>query len=310
MYDIAIIGGGPAGLSAAVGAACEGLETILIAEHIGGQAGTSSMIENYLGFPEGISGPALIDRACRQAEKFGALIVEDQTIASVSKADGGFLMQFNSGAHVKAKSVVIACGAHYNTLDESTQYKAFEHRGIHYACTQGEVRRSHPADVAVIGGGNSAGQAAMFLASKTSKVHLLVRGDSLSHTMSSYLWSRIIAHPHICVHYNVETTKIDGVGHVQSITWKDRMTNEPTTAGVSDIYVMIGAQPNCTFTGELVEHDDHGFLMTNDNFEAKTPGIYVVGDVRAGSVKRVANASGEGAACIQHVFHRLQGENK
>lgn len=292
MYDLAIIGGGPAGLSAAVNAACEGLETILLAEHIGGQAGTSSRIENFLGFPAGISGPALTDRACKQAQKFGAVIHEGR----VEQLRNGFELVMLGGSRIKARSVVIACGAQYRRPEWAIPY---ENKGIHYACTAEVVRHSGKETVAVVGGGNSAGQAAMFLASKVRHVHLVVRGTDLADTMSHYLYSRILETPNIDIHYQTNTVSVlaNSAGRVGALEFADGQV-----LPVSDVYVMIGASPNCHFLGDLAETDNKGFIVTNDVFETSLAGLYAVGDIRSGSIKRVANAAGEGAACIQRVF--------
>lgn len=296
MFDVVIIGGGPAGLSACVSAACEGLETLLIAEHIGGQAGTSSRIENYLGFPAGISGPALTDRACRQATKFGALMHKNEKVARI---DDDFTVHLESGSRVHAKSLIIACGAQYRRPEWAIPY---EGKGVHYACTAEVVRHGGHETVAVIGGGNSAGQAAVFLASKVKHVHLIVRGHALAETMSHYLWERILNQGNIEVHFETETKQIvpNSKGKVGAIEFECGKV-----LPVTDVYVMVGAEPNCHFLGDLCAVDERGFIKTNDRFETSKPGIYAVGDIRSGSIKRVANACGEGAACIQPLFHFL-----
>ena len=294
-YDVVIIGGGPAGLSAAVNAACEGLETLLIANHIGGQAGTSSRIENFLGFPDGISGPNLTERACKQAKKFGAMIHE----GTVDRLRDGFEVHLDCGTRLSTRSLILACGAHYNRPDWAIP---FEGKGIHYACTADVVRHAGHETVAVVGGGNSAGQAAMFLSGKCKQVHLVIRGGDLAKQMSHYLYSRILEQPNIVVHYHSDTAAIlpNLDGKVGGMIFKDG-----STLSVSDIYVMVGATPNCHFLDGLVEQDAKGFILTNDVFETNKAGVFAVGDIRAGSIKRVANAAGEGAACIQRVFHFL-----
>lgn len=298
MLDIVVIGGGPAGLSAAIGAACEGLETMVVADAIGGQAGTSSRIENFMGFPAGISGPALTDRACKQAQKFGATIHHGR-VARVHLRGRCYELRMEGGSRLKARSIVLACGAQYRRPEWAMPY---EGKGIHYACTAEVVRHSGHETVAVIGGGNSAGQAAMFLSTKTRHVHLVVRGDRLSTTMSHYLYDRILNTPNIEVLYQTDTVQVlpNTKGHVGGLEFANGKT-----LSVSDVYVMIGASPNCHFLDGLVEVDDKGFIKTNDVFETSAPGVYAVGDVRSGSIKRVANAAGEGAACIQRVFHFL-----
>lgn len=295
MFDVVVIGGGPAGLSAALNAACEGLETILIADHIGGQAGTSSRIENFIGFPGGISGPALTDRACRQAQKFGAIIHEGR-VASIRD---NYEVVLQGGSRFKTRALILACGAQYRRPDWALPY---ENKGIHYACTAEVVRHSGHETVAVVGGGNSAGQAAMFLSTKVKHVHLVVRGKSLAETMSHYLYSRIINTPNIEIHFQTNTAKVlaNSRGRVGALEFADGQV-----LSVSDVYVMIGATPNCHFLDGMIETDCKGFINTNEVFETSKPGVYAVGDVRSGSIKRVANAAGEGAACIQRVFRFL-----
>lgn len=299
-YDVCIIGAGPAGLSAAVGAAAEGLDVIVLAQKLGGQAGTSSNIENYLGFPNGISGPALIDRACRQAHKFGALIVT-VCVTGVVRTDDCFSIFTDRGSVIRAKSIIIASGAHYNRLPVTTP---FENKGVHYACTQSSVRRNCKCDeVMVVGGGNSAGQASMYLSTKAKRVHLVVRKPHLAETMSSYLYERIMACADIEVHYNTQIDRVTAKsGQIAEVA-----LNNGKVLPVTDVYVMIGASPNTKYIAETVKVDDHGFIETDDLFSTDVPGIYAVGDVRAGSIKRVANGAGEGAAVIQRVWKYLNG---
>lgn len=301
-FDVAIIGGGPAGLSAAVNAAAEGLDTIVLAEKLGGQAGTSSRIENYAGFPGGISGPALIDRICRQAHKFGANIITG-SVTDVSVIDPScFGIKLGTGSQLRARTLLIATGAHYNRLPVTTP---FEGRGVHYSCTQQDVRRNCRCDeVAVVGGGNSAGQAAMFLSTKAKKVHLIVRKDHLSAQMSAYLYDRILNTPEIEVHYESE---------VQSLRARDKQIehvalNTGHELPVTDVYVMVGASPNTTFLGDFIVRDAKGFIETDDLFQTSRPGVFAVGDCRSRSIKRVANSAGEGAASIARVFKYLNPE--
>lgn len=302
MYDVVIIGGGPAGLSAAVGAAAEGLDTVVIAQKLGGQAGTSSRIENYLGFPNGISGPALIERACKQAHKFGALLVTACVTSITKQADGCFYLTLDTGSIIRSKTVVIASGAQYNRLPVTTP---FEGRGVHYACTQHEVRRKCRCDeVCVIGGGNSAGQAAMFLSTKAKRVHLVVRKDHLADTMSAYLYNRILATSEITVHYQSEVQGVKAVDQqIAQVT-----LNDNSVLPVSDVYVMIGASPNTEFLKDFIVRDKRGFIETNDLFETSQPGVFAAGDCRSGSIKRVAQSAGEGAASISRVFKYLNPE--
>lgn len=303
--DVAIIGGGPAGLSAAIGAAAEGLEVAVLVSEIGGQAGTSSRIENYMGFPGGISGPALASRARRQALKFGATLIPCRVV-EVDFVDDCFHILTASGSIIRARSVIVASGAQYRRLDPSTDFERFEGKGVHYACTPSEVRRKCRCDdVVVIGGGNSAGQAAMFLSGKARHVHLLVRKDSLRETMSVYLLDRIERSPNITVHYGCETDSIGGRDEVETVTFRNRESGAKTILPVSDVYVMIGATPNCGFIHGLCDVDAHGFIKTDDYFQTSHPRLYAVGDVRAGSVKRVANAAGEGATSIKWLWQAL-----
>lgn len=301
MHDVAIIGAGPAGLSAAVNAAAEGLETVIVAEHVGGQAGTSSLIENIIGFPEGISGPALTAKACTQAEKFGALL-HHGVVEGVKRSEPhkNYLLSMRGGSNILARSIIVACGVQYNIPKWAENVR----RGVHYACTADVVRHAGHETVAVIGGGNSAGQAAMFLAGKVKHVHLIVRGKKLADGMSHYLYSRIAETSNIEIHFetNIQRLLLDEKLHIGSVE------TDRGIFPISDVYIMIGAKPQCGFMGDLVGLDDHGFIMTNDVFETITPGIYAVGDIRARSIKRVANAAGEGAACIQRVFHFLHSE--
>jgi thioredoxin reductase (NADPH) len=304
MYDTAIIGTGPAGLSAAVGATCEGLNTLVLGSELGGQAGHSSRIENYLGFPHGISGHALAERSRRQAVKFGAVFMpcmvdrldHDDGLFTLSTPDGDF----------HARSVIIASGAQYNRLDPSTGAARFEGSGVHYACTQREVRSSCRCDeVVVVGAGNSAGQAAMFLAEKAKHVHLVVRAGSLKRTMSAYLVNRIVAHPNVTVHFFSEVDRIEGTHQIDAVVLRSNVTGKTRRCKVTDVFVMIGAKPNAAFASDLCEIDGDGFIETDKAFQTNIPGLYAVGDIRAGSIKRVANAVGEGSVCIQHVWRYL-----
>lgn len=299
-YDVAIIGGGPAGLAAAISAASEGLSTVLLCQKIGGQAGTSSRIENFLGFPDGISGPALADRARRQAVKFGTEILQ-AGCTRIEQRLGLYVLHIGDSEPIIARSVVIATGAHYRRLDPNTGFEKFEGRGVHYAATQREVRdKCRCEEVIVVGGGNSAGQAAMFLSTKAKRVHLVVRKPDIRDTMSGYLIDRIAAADNIDTHFGAEIETIHGDHHVEGVTFADGATLE-----VSDIYVMIGAQPNTEFLAGVCGTDAHGFIQTDDFFQTKQPGLFAVGDARAGSVKRVANAVGEGATVAKWIWRYL-----
>lgn len=303
LYDVAVIGCGPAGLAAAINASAEGLQTIAICERMGGQAGTSSKIENLLGFPNGVSGPALTDRARRQAIKFGTRLVKCGC-SSVRRNEDGTYTILTTDEDIHTRSVIVASGARYRRLDPDTDFERFEGKGVHYAATPREVRQGCKCEeVVVVGGGNSAGQAAMFLSEKASKVYLVVRRGEIRTTMSGYLIDRIEANPNIEVLYRSEVSSIIGEDWVSGATLST--PNGTRFVGATDVYVMIGAQPNATFLDGVCATDKGGFVETNDQFETSQPGLYAVGDIRAGSVKRVANAVGEGSSVIKWVYRYL-----
>ncbi len=305
MFDVAIIGGGPSGLSAAVGAASEGLNTLMICEELGGQAGHSSKIENYLGFPKGISGAALAERSRRQAVKFGTTIVTT-VVEDISVDDTGCFDIKTPHGTIKSRAAVIATGAKYNRLPEATGFDRFEGKGVHYACTQREVRRACQCDeVVVVGGGNSAGQAVVFLSGKAKHVHLVVRAGSLKKTMSAYLIERIRAAPNVTVHYWTEIDEIVGSRRIENVVLRDNLTGRKVRRKISDVFVMIGAKPNSKCVNTLCETDAAGFIETDEHFATSVPGLFAVGDIRAGSVKRVANAVGEGSVCVPAVWNYL-----
>lgn len=302
VYDVAVIGCGPAGLSAALSAASEGLSTTLLCAQKGGQAGTSSLIENYLGFPQGISGPDLTDRAFDQAEKFGATIHPCTVEAIARNAKGAFVIATHGGDIIRAKAVIVATGAQYNKLPDSTHAQDFEGHGVHYACTAATIQGRDCKDVVVVGGGNSAGQAAMFLSGRCERVHLVVRRDGLRETMSAYLVQRIAEQPNITVHPRTVVRDVEGDGKVESVVLFDLDEAVGARVPVTDLFVMIGAKPNSDFLVGLCQLDDKGFVLAGLDKATSTPGVYAVGDVRSGSVKRVANATGEGAACISALW--------
>lgn len=304
MYDVAILGGGPAGLAAAINAAAEGLKTVVLCEQIGGQAGTSSLIENLLGFPDGVSGPDLTARSKAQAQKFGAEF-KDCVCTYLEEAGGLYRMTTKSGELIVAKSVVIASGASYRHLDPATGYAKFEGKGVHYAATPQEVHDHCKCDVVVVvGGANSAGQAAMFLSTKAKHVHLVVRKASIRDTMSTYLLERIYETANIALHFDTEIAKVHGKGWVNGVTLAHGDGAE-TQLPATDVYVMIGAEPNASFLSTVCEVDDHGFVKTDDFYQTHKPGLFAVGDIRSGSVKRVANAVGEGSSVIKWVWRYL-----
>jgi thioredoxin reductase (NADPH) len=312
MYDVAIIGGGPAGLAAAINAASEGLTCVVLCEQPGGQAGSSSLIENLMGFPSGISGPDLTAGAKAQAEKFGAEFKEC-VCATLEEVGGIYRLRTKSGEVILARTVVCATGARYRKLAESTGYAAFEGKGVHYSATPDEIARNcRCKEVIVVGGANSAGQAAMYLSTKADKVHLVVRRDNVRETMSSYLLERIYTCPNIELHFETEVYRIDGHDWVDRVVLRRGPADDPrglsahqTVLAATDVYVMIGAEPNAPFLPAECEVDAHGFVKTDDFYQTKKPGLFAVGDIRSGSVKRVANAVGEGSSVIKWVWRFL-----
>jgi thioredoxin reductase (NADPH) len=309
VFDLAVVGAGPAGLAAAVYAASEGLKTIVIeALAPGGQAGTSSKIENYLGFPTGISGQALAGRAQVQAQKFGARLAISRAAAGLDCDAQPYHVQLDGSGGVAARAVVVATGARYRKLTVPG-YERFEGQGIQYAATALEARLCTKAEVAVIGGGNSAGQAAVFLSQHAAHVHILVRGPGLAATMSDYLIQRIEASPHITLHPYTEVTALAGDAQLSAVTWRDNRTGGEETRPVEHIFVMIGAAPNTEWLNGCIELDCNGFVLTGRSagrpysaaFETSRPGIFAVGDVRATSIKRVASGVGEGSVVVQAV---------
>jgi thioredoxin reductase (NADPH) len=306
--DVIIVGGGPAGLAAAINASAEGLSTILICERLGGQAGTSSLIENYPGFPDGISGPELTERNTQQAEKFGT-VIRECGCDRLERIEGGYRCHSSTGDTIDAPVVIIASGARYRRLNPETGFEAFEGRGVHYEAMQESVAASCKCDeVVVVGGANSAGQAATYLADRSKRVHLVVRGASIDNSMSGYLLERVKAHPHITIHFNSEVDAIDGEEWVDMVLLKDRETGTLSVLEASDVFVMIGAQPNASFADTLDCTNDKGFIPTDDFFRTELPGLFAVGDIRADNVKRVANAVGEGSTVIKWVWRYLKEE--
>lgn len=311
-YDVAVVGAGPGGLAAAVYAASEGLCTIVI-ESIapGGQAGTSSKIENYLGFPTGVSGQQLASRAHLQALKFGVRFAISRETIMVDQADGVHKLTLAGGIPVRARSVVVASGAQYRKLSVSN-YRQFENRGLYYAATAMESLLCRDREVIVVGGGNSAGQAAVFLSGIAKHVHHIVRGRSLASTMSQYLISRIESSSHITLYTDAEIDKLEGKSSLERVTWVNRRTGEATARPIGSVFVMIGAEPNSGWLFGTVKLDNKGFILTggDNGFEStpyatSVPGIFAVGDVRANSVKRIASAVGEGSVVISDVHRYL-----
>lgn len=316
IYDVAVVGAGPSGLAAAVYAASEGLRTIVI-EGIapGGQAGTSSKIENYLGFPTGISGQGLATRAHVQALKFGVQFAIAREVISAVPFDGVHRLTLAGGISFCARAVVIASGAQYRHL-ALPNYGQFENRGLYYAATAMESLLCQEREVVVVGGGNSAGQAALFLSGIARHVHQIVRGPSLSATMSQYLISRIECSPRVTVHTDSQIQSLGGDSSLESVTWINFKTGQQTHRLVCNVFVMIGAEPNSGWLFGTVSLNNKGFVLTGgtDGFEntpyaTSIPGVFAVGDVRANSVKRVASAVGEGSVVISDV-HRYLADHR
>ena len=323
--DLIVIGAGPAGLAAAVYGGSEGLDVLVIeSDAPGGQAGSSSKIENYLGFPTGISGQALAGRAYAQAEKFGTDVAIGRTASRLLCDRRPYRIDLGAET-VLARTIVIATGARYHKPALQSLAR-FEGVGIYYSATAVEARLCGPDEVIVVGGGNSAGQAAVFLARTASRVHILVRGKTLSDTMSRYLIRRIADTPNIELLTETEIVELAGDTALERVTWLDKRTGERTTHPIGHVFLMTGASPNTEWLQRCVALDDNGFIKAGPDltpqdlldahwplsrppylFETSLPGIFAVGDVRAHSTKRVASAVGEGSVCIQLV-HKVLGE--
>ncbi|MGB2692948.1 MAG: NAD(P)/FAD-dependent oxidoreductase, partial [Thermodesulfobacteriota bacterium] len=321
-YDVAIVGGGPGGLSAALNAASEGLKTIVLeAEAPGGQAGTSSKIENYLGFPTGISGQALAGRAQIQAQKFGTKIALPRRVKKITSTNNQFSINIESGEKIKSRAIVIASGATYRNLGLEEE-KNFENAGLYYAATAMEASLCEREEIIIVGGGNSAGQAAVFLSKFASHVHILVRSEGLAASMSEYLIERINSSDFITLHTHTEIIELRGEKNLKQVVWKNRKSGDTREIDVGYVFLMIGAVPNTGWLKDTeVNMDENGFVCTgidviNNNYwplenrpplmlETSVPGIFAVGDVRANSVKRVTSAVGEGGMAINSVHRYL-----
>ncbi|MGC2424627.1 MAG: FAD-dependent oxidoreductase [Nitrospirota bacterium] len=323
LRDVVIVGAGPAGLAAAVYAASEGLDVLVLeAESPGGQAASSSMIENYLGFPAGISGQELASMAYTQALKFGAQIMVAEGARRLMGDHKPYSIE-TGGPPVQARSVIIATGAQYRKLplDNLSQ---FEGAGVYYAATYVESQLCADDEVIVVGGGNSAGQAAVFLAQSAKRVHLLVRSEGLADSMSRYLIRRIEETPAIALRLQAEITALMGGDHLERVQWRDSKTDTVETHEVRHVFVMTGATPNTLWLGGCVALDEGGFIKTGPDLskeelmaahwpllrnpyllETSLPGVFAVGDVRSGNVKRVASAVGEGSIAIAFVHKVL-----
>lgn len=327
IHDVAIVGAGPAGLAAAVYAASEGLDAVVIeAEFPGGQAGSSSKIENYIGFPMGISGQELTGRAVVQAEKFGAQMMVGHRVVRINCDRRPYQLFLENGSVTETRSIIIATGAQYNK-PKIENLKQYEGQGIYYAATFMEAQLCESEEVIVIGGGNSAGQAAVFLAETARKVHMLVRRKELSETMSRYLIQRITENPGIELHFQTEIASLEGDSHLASVTWVNRATGASSTHDIRHVFVMAGASPKTDWLRGCVALDEQGFVLTGRGLdpvlenapvkwplarrpqmlETSLPAVYAVGDIRSGNVKRVASAVGEGSISV-HLVHRALAE--
>ena len=320
VHDLVVVGAGPAGLSAAVYAASEGLNVQVVeALAYGGQAGSSSKIENYLGFPTGISGQALAGRAFVQAQKFAANINVACQAVRLDCERLPYTLELADGRSLKTKTVIIATGAQYRE-PEIENLRRFTGAGVYHAATHLESKLCHGQEAAVVGGGNSAGQAAVFLASSCRHVHVLVRADGLGESMSRYLIRRIEESPNITLHTRTQLTALQGNGRLESVVWRSGETSE--TREIGHVFLMTGARPNTQWLNSCVALDEKGFVRTGADLrpehlaewrlprapyllETSLPGVFAAGDVRSGNVKRIASAVGEGSICVQFVHRSL-----
>ncbi|WP_367185285.1 FAD-dependent oxidoreductase [Rugamonas sp.] len=328
VYDILVVGAGPAGLAAAVYAASEGLSVLVLEQRAyGGQAGASARIENYLGFPTGISGRALAGRAYVQAHKFGADVAIPARVANLHCDEFPLRLALDDGSALHARSVVLACGAQYKR-PPLANLAQFEGRGVYYWASSIEARLCKSEEIVLVGGGNSAGQAAVYLSTHAGTVRMLIRGAGLAATMSSYLVERIAATPNIVLHTHTELAQLDGEGEcLARVTWKNNLSGESTTAHIRNVFLFIGAEPNTRWLDACgICVDEHHFIRTGSDvmqdpcgdtphysaymprraaLETSVPGVFAIGDVRANSTKRVAGAVGEGAAVVSQIHAYL-----
>jgi len=326
IWDVVIIGAGPAGLGAAVYAASEGLNVVVAEENApGGQAGTSSKIENYLGFPLGISGQELAARAYDQAQKFGArvLIAKHAVRLNCDRQPYRVFLGESEDDVLLTRAIIIATGVTYRKL-AVPNLSRFENVGVYYAATQMERRMCSDEEVAIVGGANSAGQAAVFLAETAKRVHMVIRSGGLSSTMSRYLISRIDAHPRIVQHTRTEIVDLEGNGHLERISWRSGRDGPVETQNIRHVFTMTGAEPSTKWLAGCLALDDNGFVKTGPALsaddlaaakwplrrqpyllETSLPGVLAVGDVRSGSTKRVASAVGEGSIAVATVHQVL-----
>ncbi|GII80364.1 fused response regulator/thioredoxin-disulfide reductase [Sphaerisporangium rufum] len=324
-YDLIVVGAGPGGLGAAVYGASEGLRTLLLEQRAtGGQAGQSSRIENYLGFPDGVSGAQLTDRARRQALKFGAEVLTTREVVGLESAGAARMLAFGDGGVIAAHTVVLATGVSYRLLD-APGLAGLTGCGVYYGSAATEAPGCAGQDVYVVGGANSAGQAAIYFSRYARRVHMLIRGGDLRRSMSQYLIDQIAANDGIEVHPYTEVAGGAGEGRLERLTLRDTRTGETRDAEASWLFVFIGAEPRTDWLAKAVARDDRGFLLTGGDLlaggrrppgwplprdpyhlETSMPGVFAAGDVRAGSVKRVASAVGEGAMAVALVHRYLE----
>jgi thioredoxin reductase (NADPH) len=323
--DLLIVGAGPAGLAAAVYGASEGLDVLVLESNVpGGQAGSSSRIENYLGFPTGISGLDLTGRAYAQALKFGAHVMVAKGATRLACNGQRYTIEIDGGLRVQSRAVIIATGAEYRK-PELANLSTFEGAGVYYGATPMEAQLCVGEDVVVVGGGNSAGQAAVFLASVARRVHVLVRGPGLAETMSRYLVRRIEENPAIVLRTSTQIVGLEGNGQLARVRWRDDRTGEAETHDIKHVFIMMGAVPNTRWLDGCLALDDKGFVKTGPDLsseelanvkwplarppyllETSRPRIFAVGDVRGGNVKRVASAVGEGSIAVALVHQALR----
>lgn len=323
-YDLIIVGGGPAGLAAAVYGASEGLHTVMIErEAPGGQAGTSSRIENYLGFPVGLSGADLARRAVTQARRFGVEILTPQEVTGIRVEDPYRFITLTDGSEISCHALILALGVSWRRLNVPG-LEQLTGAGVYYGAAQTEALSCQDEDVYIIGGANSAGQAAMYFSKYARKVTMLVRGDSLTKSMSQYLIEQIAETPNITVQVHSSVVEVKGETSLEAITIANAVTGEQQTVPATSLFIFIGAQPRTDWLDGVVERDDRGFIRTGPDLkhdghrpkgwsldrdpyllETNVPGIFAVGDVRHNSVKRVASGVGEGSICVQFVHQYL-----
>jgi thioredoxin reductase (NADPH) len=323
--DLVIVGAGPAGLAAAVYGASEGLEVLVLESNSpGGQAGSSSRIENYLGFPTGITGLDLTGRAYAQAQKFGAQVMIAKGATRLACDRQPYEVRMAEGASVRARAVIIATGAEYRR-PPLANLSQFEGAGVYYTAMPMEAQLCVGEDVIVVGGGNSAGQAAVFLAQTAKRVHMLVRGSGLAETMSRYLIRRIEGNPAIVLRPHTQIVALQGHGHLERVQWRDDRADEAQANDIRHVFMMTGAVPNTGWLERCVVLDDQGFIKTGSDLshddltaagwpltrapyllETSRPGVFAVGDARSGNIKRVASAVGEGSIAVAFVHQILQ----